>query len=179
LGKSFARIEPAHRDFIARQRIFFAASATAASRVNVSPRGTDAFRVIDETTVAWLDKTGSGNETAAHVRADGRVTVMFCAFEGPPGILRLFGRGESLRVGTDAFEALRAGVFEGASPPGLRQIVRVRLDLVRTSCGFGVPLFEHRGERDTLDRWATSKTPEELAAYRREKNTTSLDGLPA
>lgn len=178
MGKRFHRIEPAHRDFIERQRIFFAASATGSSRVNLSPRGADAFRIIDDRVVAWLDRTGSGNETAAHMKADGRLTVMFCAFEGPPMILRLYGRGEILRPGTPAFEAVHRDVFAGAAPSGLRQIVRLAVDLVQTSCGFGVPLFDYRAERDSLDRWAASKTPEELAAYKAEKNATSIDGLP-
>src|SRR5271169_5186418 len=103
MGKQFPSLDASHRDFIARQRIFFAASAAPGARINLSPRGTDAFAVLDERTVAYLDRTGSGNETAAHLKADGRLTLMFCAFEGPPNILRLYGRGAVLQRGTDAY----------------------------------------------------------------------------
>jgi hypothetical protein len=146
--------------------------------VNVSPRGTDAFAVIDERTVAYLDRTGSGNETAAHLKADGRLTIMFCAFDGPPNILRLYGRGEVLRRGGLAYADLLESAFDGVEPAGARQIVRLDIDLVQTSCGYGTPLFDYRGERPSLDNWARSKGEEGLEVYRREKNLVSIDGLP-
>ena len=146
--------------------------------MNVSPRGTDAFAVIDERTVAYLDRTGSGNETAAHLKADGRLTIMFCAFDGPPNILRLYGRGEILRRGSPSYAALLESAFGGVEPAGARQIVRLDIDLVQTSCGYGTPLFEYRGERPSLDNWARSKGEEGLKAYWREKNLVSIDGLP-
>ena len=169
---------PACRDFIARQKIFFAASAAPGARVNLSPRGTDALAILDELTVAWLDKTGSGAETAAHLKADGRLTLMFCAFEGPPNILRLYGRGEALRRGSEAYRAILASAFAGVEPPGARQIVLLHVDRIQTSCGYGVPLFAYRGERPSLDNWARSKGEGGLEAYRREKNAVSIDGLP-
>jgi Pyridoxamine 5'-phosphate oxidase len=178
MAKQFAHLEASHRDFIGRQRIFFAASAAAQARVNVSPRGTDAFRIIDERTVAYLDQTGSGNETSAHLKADGRLTLMFCAFDGPPNILRLYGRGEILRRGSEAYAGLLRTAFGGAEPTGARQIVRLAVELVQTSCGYGTPLFDYRGERSSLDNWARAKGVEGLEAYRREKNTVSIDGLP-
>jgi predicted pyridoxine 5'-phosphate oxidase superfamily flavin-nucleotide-binding protein len=178
MGKQFASMTPAHRNFIARQRIFFAASATATSRVNVSPRHTDALRVLDERTVALLDLTGSGSETAAHLRADGRITLMFCALDEPPSILRLYGRGTSLPRGSEDYAALLASVYGNQEPLGARQIVRIDIDLVQTSCGYGVPLFEYVGERDTLHRWAEQKGDAGLEEYRRQKNARSLDGLP-
>jgi hypothetical protein len=178
MAKQFPHLDASHREFIARQRIFFAASAAPNARVNVSPRGTDAFAVIDERTVAYLDRTGSGAETAAHLKADGRLTIMFCAFDGPPNILRLYGRGESLRRGSPAYSELLQSLFGGAEPLGARQIVRLHVDRVQTSCGYGVPLFEYRGERPSLDNWARSRGEDGLEAYRREKNSFSIDGLP-
>jgi Pyridoxamine 5'-phosphate oxidase len=180
MGKQFTSMTPAHRDFIARQRIFFTASATATGRVNISPRPTGALRVIDERTVAYLDLTGSGSETAAHLRVDGRITVMFCALNEPPSILRLYGRGVSLArsSSSSAYSALLASAFDNEEPLGARQIVRIDIDLVQTSCGYGVPLFEYIGERDTLRRWAEQKGDAGLEEYRRVKNAHSLDGLP-
>jgi Pyridoxamine 5'-phosphate oxidase len=178
MGKQFPAMTPAHRDFVARQRIFFTASATATSRVNVSPRPTDALRVLDERTVAFLDLTGSGSETSAHLRADGRITLMFCALDEPPSILRLYGRGTSLPRGSEDYAALLASMYGSPEPLGARQIVRIDIDLVQTSCGYGVPLFEYVGERDTLHRWAEQKGDAGLEEYRRQKNARSLDGLP-
>jgi len=174
MGKQFPNLDASRRDFIGRQKIFFTASAAPGARVNVSPRGTDAFAVIDERTVAYLDRTGSGAETAAHLKADGRLTIMFCAFDGPPGIMRLYGRGEVLRRGSPGYAELLESAFGGAEPLGARQIVRLLVDLVQTSCGYGVPLFDYRGERPSLDNWARSKGE----AYRREENLVSIDGLP-
>jgi hypothetical protein len=178
MAKQFASMTPAHREFIARQQIFFTASATAASRINISPRPTDALRVLDERTVAYLDLTGSGSETAAHLRADGRITLMFCALEEPPSILRLYGRGISMPRTTGDYTALLASAFDHQEPPGARQIVRIDLDLVQTSCGYGVPLFDYVGERATLRRWAEHKGEAGLEEYRQEKNASSIDGLP-
>jgi predicted pyridoxine 5'-phosphate oxidase superfamily flavin-nucleotide-binding protein len=178
MARQFASMTPAHRDFIARQRIFFTASATATSRVNISPRPTDALRVLDERTVVYLDLTGSGSETAAHLRADGRITLMFCAFDEPPSILRLYGRGTSFARNAEDYAALLASVFENKEPLGARQIVRIDIDLVQTSCGYGVPLFDYAGERSTLRRWAEQKGDAALEEYRRYKNARSLDGLP-
>ncbi len=178
MAKAFPSIDAGCRDFIGRQRIFFTASAAPDARVNVSPRGTDAFAILDDRTVAYLDRTGSGNETAAHLKADGRLTIMFCAFEGPPNILRLYGQGEVVRRGSQAYREILASAFGGAEPAGARQIVRLHVDRVQTSCGYGTPLFEYRGERPSLDNWARSKGEDGLEAYRREKNAVSIDGLP-
>ena len=178
MGKQFPSMTPAHCDFMARQRIFFTASATASSRVNVSPRPTDALRVLDERTVAFLDLTGSGSETAAHLRADGRITLMFCALDEPPNILRLYGYGTSIPRATSDYASLLASFFNNEEPLGARQIVRIDIDLVQTSCGYGVPLFEYVGERETLRRWAEHKGDAGLEEYRRQKNARSLDGLP-
>ena len=178
MAKMFDHIEPEHRRFIARQPVFFTASAAAGSRINLSPKGLDALRVLDERQVVYLDRTGSGNETAAHLAADGRLTLMFCAFGGAPLILRLYGRGEVLPRGGAAYQALLADHFAGAEPPGARQMVRLKVELVQTSCGYGVPLMAYEGDRESLDRWAQAQGPDGLVAYRAQKNRLSLDGLP-
>lgn len=178
MGKQFERIEPSHREFIEKQRIFFNASATAEGRVNVSPRDGAALRVLDPNHVLYLDKTGSGNETAAHLLADGRLTLMFCAFEGPPMVLRLYGRGRILRRGGPEYAALLASEFGDAEPPGARQMVLLQVETVMTSCGYGVPLFDYVDERTQLTRWAESKDEKGLEEYWRQKNMKSIDGLP-
>ena len=178
MARQFPRIEPAHRDFLLRQKVFFTASAAADGRVNVSPKGLGALRVLGENAVCYLDHTGSGNETAAHLLASGRLTLMTCAFDGPPLILRLYGQGRILPRGGADYAALLADAFDGTEPAGARHIVHLTVDLVQTSCGFGVPLFDYVEERPTLTRWAEAKGEAGLAAYRREKNTRSLDGRP-
>ena len=177
MAKQFERIEPAHAAFIRQQKIFFTASAAATGRVNVSPRGTDALRILDPNTVAYLDETGSGNETAAHLRASGRLTIMFCGFENVPMIMRLYGQGRSLPRGTPEYDALLATAFNDQEPAGARQIIRLDIEMVQTSCGYGVPLFDYKEERPTLRRWAEKKGEDGLAAYRREKNVRSIDGF--
>lgn len=178
MAKQFPEIDDKLSSFIARQKIFFAGSAAEGTRVNISPRGTDTLRLLGPNRLCYLDRTGSGSETAAHMLADGRLTLMFCAFEGPPMILRLYGRGTVHHRGSDAYAQMLAAVFEGREVPGARQIVVQDIDLVQTSCGYSVPFFDYREERPTLDRWAESKGEEGLAAYRREKNAFSMDGLP-
>lgn len=178
MGTKYAAIDDQHRAFIDRQRIFFTASAAPDTRVNVSPRSTNAFRVLGPNAVAYLDRTGSGNETAAHITAGGRMTIMFCAFEGPPMILRLHRKGRVLHRGTAEYDRLLADAFGGDEPRGTRQIVVLDADLVVKSCGYGVPLFDYRDERVSMDNWASTKSDAEIIAYRRDKNRVSLDGLP-
>lgn len=165
------------RAFIEAQRVFFVASAPLSGdgHVNLSPKGLDCLRVLGPDRVAYLDLTGSGNETSAHLRENGRITLMFCAFDGPPSILRLYGTGETALPGSDTWEELRPLFGEY---PGVRQIIVATIARVQTSCGFAVPLFDYVGERDTLIRWAESRGPEKLDAYRAEKNMVSIDGLP-
>lgn len=178
MAKDYPALTEHLRAFIGSQHFFFTATAAKDARVNISPRSTDWFRVIGDNAACYLDRTGSGNETAAHLLADGRMTVMFCAVEGPPLILRLYGRGRVIPRGSEAYGELLAGPFGGEEPLGARQIVRIDFDLVKTSCGYGVPLMDYRGERDTMDRWAEAKWPDGLIAYRAEKNVASMDGLP-
>ncbi|RIY03514.1 pyridoxamine 5'-phosphate oxidase family protein [Aureimonas flava] len=178
MAKQFDRIEPAHREMMARQAIFFMGSSAGDSRVNIPPRSTAHFHVLGDLAVAYLDLTGSGSETAAHARAGGRATIMFCTFEGPPQILRLYGRPRIAFRGSPDYRAFVAERYPQGEPAGARQVVTIDLDLVQTSCGYAVPLFEHVGERPVLDRWAEAKGEEGLEAYRREKNMESIDGLP-
>lgn len=178
MGTQFPALNDKLRAFIDQQKIFFTASATGSSRINVSPRSTEWFRVVDDNTVLYLDRTGSGNETAAHMKADGRMTIMFCAVEGAPRILRLYGRGEIIHRDSEDYPRIVETMFDGKQPKGARQIVRLTADMVQSSCGFAVPFFDYKGERDGLDRWGADKDDEDYRDYWRKKNVTSLDGLP-
>jgi Pyridoxamine 5'-phosphate oxidase len=149
VGEQFPKLDAKHREFIGQQQVFFTASAAPSARIKVSPRATEAFAIIDDKTVVYLDRTGSGNETAAHLKADGRLTIMFCAFSDPAKILRLYGRGEVLRRGSAAYDELLASAFAGAQPIGARQMIRLHLDLVKTSCGWGMKGSRHIGAKKT------------------------------
>lgn len=177
MGKFFDSIQPAHQAFIEKQKIFFTGSAPlgAGGHVNVSPKGLDSFRVLSPTRVAYMDIVGSGNETSAHLLENGRITFMFCAFDGPPNILRLYGRGYTVLPGDAEWEEL-AALFELRLTT--RQIIVAGIDKVQTSCGFSVPLYDYTGERDHADKWAEKKGAAGLEAYKIEKNRVSLDGLP-
>jgi hypothetical protein len=176
MGKVLPQLTDGLRDFIGRQRLFFVATAPAGGgHVNLSPKGLDSFRVLGPTTVGYQDWVGSGNETSAHLLHDGRVTFMFCAFEGSPLILRLYGRGRTVLPGDPDWAAL-APHFP-ASRPGVRQIIVAELTRVQTSCGFGVPEYTFGAERDGLVRWADETGADGLADYQREKNAASIDGL--
>ncbi len=176
MGKTSDQIDDAVRTFIQAQAMYFVATAPLAKDglVNVSPKGLDTFRVIDETTVAYLDLTGSGIETVAHVRENGRIVVMFCAFQGPPKILRLHGLGHVVEPRDSEFAALKNLFPEFEST---RAIIVAKVQRVSESCGFGVPLLKFEGERDQLRAWARKKGPDGLAQYRAQKNRASLDGL--
>ena len=163
--------------FIVAQPLFFVASAPlgAEGHVNLSPKGLDCLRILASNRVAYLDLTGSGNETSAHLAENGRITLMFCAFSGAPNILRLYGRGTVALPDTSAWNELH-GVFPNHA--GARQIVVINVERVQTSCGFAVPLMEFVEQRDTLLRWAENRGEDRLNDYRQEKNFTSIDGLP-
>lgn len=176
MAKQFPALDDEKRAFIERQHMFFTASGTGEGHINVSPKGLDALRVIGPNAVVYLDRTGSGNETAAMMRKDGRLTIMFCAFEGAPMILRLYGKGRILRRGSEDYAGLLRDHYKGEEPPGARHMVRLDFDIVQTSCGFAVPLFEYKRERVALTRWATARGEEGLEDYRRQKNMISLDG---
>jgi hypothetical protein len=167
-------ISPQIADFIREQPVFFVATAAAEGRVNCSPKGGDTLRVLNETTVAYLDLTGSGSETSAHILADGRLTIMFCSFGHKPLILRLYGRGEVVREREAKWPDLISLFTE---VPGQRQIIVLHVESLQTSCGFGVPRMELVEPRNELINWANKKGPEAMAEYRAKKNRLSIDGL--
>jgi hypothetical protein len=177
MGKTYNEISPDLAAWIAEQRVFFVATAPLSGEglVNCSPKGMDAFRILGPREVAYLDLTGSGVETIAHLRENGRIVIMFCAFMGPPNIVRLHGRGEVIEPGHAEFDSLEQ---QFPSYPGTRAIIRVQLTRIGDSCGYAVPRYDYAGERDTLVRWAENKGPEGLADYHLQKNARSLDGLP-
>ena len=159
--------------FIKEQKVFFTGTAGMEGKVNVSPKGMDTFRIIDPLRVMWLNLTGSGNETAAHLLENGRITIMFCSFEGKPKILRLYGKGRSIHRHDQKFSDYITMFPHMLSA---RQIIDIRIELIQTSCGFGVPLYEYKGQRDQLPKWADSKGEEGIKEYWKEKNLVSLDG---
>jgi hypothetical protein len=180
MGQSCGALTADHIAFIAAQKLFFVGTATADSTVNVSPKGRDALRVLGERRVVWLNLTGSGNETAAHVQACPRMTLMFCAFEGPPQILRVYGTARTIQCGEecgeDGWDELY-GLFEPLA--GARQIFDLAIDKVQTSCGMAVPMYAYGGDRTALDSWARRKGNDGLERYWKRKNRRSIDGLPA
>ncbi|MEW6131659.1 MAG: pyridoxamine 5'-phosphate oxidase family protein [Pseudomonadota bacterium] len=175
MAKRFNSLSGQHIDFIRAQKIFFVGTAAPGSRVNLSPKGMDTLRVIDDRRVAWLNVTGSGNETAAHVEIDPRMTLMFCAFEGPPLILRLYGNARAIHIKDPEWNELYA-LFKPL--PGARQLFDLSVDLVQTSCGAGVPLYQYMGDREELNEWSRKKGEDGLRQYWLEKNQFSIDGLP-
>lgn len=175
MAKFYSSINLSLRNFIGEQKIFFTATAPENGRVNVSPKGIDTFRCINEKTVAYLDLTGSGNETSAHLQENGRMTIMFCSFSHQPLILRLYGQGRVLRPRDQDWESVHS-LF--ASLPGERQIIVLDVDSVQTSCGSGVPFYEFKGERPALIEWADKKGEQGIYEYWQAKNLKSIDGLP-
>lgn len=177
MGKLHDSIKPAHKEFIEKQHIFFVSTAplSADGRVNLSPKGLDCFQVLSDHKVGYMDLVSSGNETSAHTLENGRITIMFCSFEGAPNILRLYGKGFAVLPGSSEWDeyAPHFTIY-----PSTRQIIIAEIDLVQTSCGFGVPLFEYKGERDIHFEWAEKKGSDGLQEYIKEKNLVSLDGLP-
>ena len=175
MAKFYPALDDQLRAFIARQHMFFVATAPQDGRINLSPKGLDALRVLDERRVAYLDLTGSGNESAAHLLENGRMTLMFCSFEGDHLILRLYGQGRVVARQDAQWQEL-AALFPPL--PGIRQFIVLDIESLQTSCGAGVPLYAYQGERDALLNWLEKKGEEDVRAYRLEKNRISIDGLP-
>lgn len=177
MGKEFAEIDDRIRHWIGRQQMFFVATAPldGSGHVNCSPKGLDSLRVLGPRQLAYADVGGSGIETVAHIRENQRITIMLCAFDGRPKIIRFFGKGRSVEPGDAEFEALAAGF---PAQPAIRNFVIVDVERIMDSCGYGVPLYEFVAHRDSLTNWVQAKSDEQLAAYRRENNAMSLDGLP-
>jgi hypothetical protein len=178
MSKLHENIDNDLAEWIGQQHVFFVATAplSADGHINCSPKGGDCFRVLGPREVAYLDYTGSGAETAAHLNENGRIVIMFCAFTGKPDIVRLYGAGKVVLPGDDTFDSL---ISRFPYNPGTRAIIHVSLDRVSTSCGFSVPLMEYVEDREVLHKWAAAKGPEGLEQYRTEKNAVSIDGLPA
>lgn len=174
MGKKLDSITPQLRTFIEQQKIFFVGTAAERGSVNVSPKGTDSFRVIDKNKIVWLNLTGSGNETAAHLLQNKRMTIMFCAFEGKPIILRLYGKAAIYHKRDPQFN-----IYEKLFPKnvGSRQIIEMHIDLVQTSCGFAVPFMDFKEERTTLNDWSKKQGTENIEAYWENRNTKSIDGF--
>ncbi|MGI0490444.1 pyridoxamine 5'-phosphate oxidase family protein [Alkalinema pantanalense CENA528] len=175
MAKFYPELTEELQDFIRQQHIFFTATAPLQGRINLSPKGIDTFRILDTQTVAYLDVTGSGNETSAHLIENGRMTIMFCSFTDKPWILRMYGTGQVVRP-RDAHWPRLAEQFP--TVPGTRQIIQLAIDSVQTSCGMGVPLYEYEGERQSLIHWAEKKGEAGLKEYWTEKNQQTIDGLP-
>lgn len=171
----YEALEAKHVEMIARQPVFFVATAAEGARINLSPKGYDAFRVLSPTQVAYLDLGGSGNETHAHLAADGRITLMFCNFQQPALILRIYGRGRAVLPQDDEWEGLAAHF---TLLPGTRQIFVIEIESVQTSCGWGVPFMEFQEERQTLKKAHAQANPDEWAA-KMSLRISSIDGLPA
>lgn len=175
MGKRIEALTPELKDFINQQKIFFVATAMEKGRVNLSPKGMDTVRVLSPQRVVWLNVTGSGNETATHLQHLNRITVMFCAFEGKPMILRLYG---TAKVYHERDGEWKDYIHLFPEQPGSRQIIDINIDLVQTSCGMAVPFMDFREERTELKAWAEKQGEEKLVDYRKNKNTMSLDGIP-
>ena len=188
MGRVYEAIDDHQRAWIARQPLFFVGTAPldGAGHVNLSPKGPiGTLRVLDDHTVAYLDVIGSGAETIAHLRENGRIVVMLCSFEGPPRILRLHGRGEVVTASEPRFDALlEQAAFEQSTPgESRRAVIVVAVERIADSCGYGVPLMRYEGERPHAGAWAEKKLRvggrDALAEYQAEMNAISIDGLPA
>ena len=173
MGKRLDHITPQLQEFIEEQKIFFVGTAMETGTINVSPKGLDTLRVINENEIIWMNLTGSGNETAAHLLQNNRMTIMFCAFEGKPLILRLYGTAQSFNKNQVEFREY-SKLFPQI--PGSRQFIKMKVNLVQTSCGFGVPLMDFKSEREVLTDFANTKGEDGIRQYWKDKNTVSLDG---
>jgi hypothetical protein len=175
MGKQYDHIPERQQKFIKEQKLFFVATATTDSKINVSPKGMDSLRILDQKRIVWLNLTGSGNETAAHLLENNRMTILFCAFEGAPLILRVYGNAKTYHPRDTEFQDL-VGLFPKIA--GARQLIDIEVEMVQTSCGTAVPFYEFKGDRNQLKQWAEDKGEDGLETYWEERNTKSLDGNP-
>jgi hypothetical protein len=175
MSKLYTSITKRLQLFIEKQKMFFVATAPTNGRINLSPKGMDSFRVVNEHKVLWLSVTGSGNETAAHLLENNRITIVFCAFDGAPNILRLYGKGKAIHPKDKEWEEL-VSLFP--ETPGTRQIFEIDVESAQTSCGMSIPFYNYQGERNQLNDWAEEIGEEGIQDYWKEKNQTSIDGLP-
>jgi hypothetical protein len=177
MGSVYSQLNERLRELIAEQHVFFVATAPlgAEGHLNLSPKGLESFAVLDDTTVAYLDLVGSGIETVAHLRENGRIVIMFCTFSGAPKIVRLYGRGRVVEPQDAEWHTFAS---EFPSYTGARSVIVVDLERVSDSCGWGVPLYDYVGQRTQLVEYADNKGPEKLAEYKQKNNARSIDGLP-
>lgn len=175
MGQQYTEISDKLVSFVEQQKIFFVGTATSDSKVNISPKGMDSLRVLDSKRIIWLNVTGSGNETSAHVQQQPRMTLMFVAFDGNPMILRVYGQAQVVHMNDPEWAQLISR-FEPV--PGARQIFDLKIEMVQTSCGMAVPFFDYQQDREQLRDWASNKGEEGVKAYWHEKNQLSLDGKP-
>ena len=173
MAEKFPHLEQQHIAFIAQQHMFFVGTAGAEGMVNVSPKGMDSFRVLDSNKIAWLNLTGSGNESAAHVLENSRMTIMFCSFDKQPLIMRLYGNARVIHHRDEQWSEL---IQLFPEIPGARQVFELDIDMVQTSCGYAVPHYEFSSDRQTLANWAEKRGQENIESYWKEKNSSSLDG---
>ena len=173
MAEQFPALDAKHIEFIQNQHMFFVGTAGAEGRVNVSPKGMDTFRVMDNNRVIWLNLTGSGNETAAHILENGRMTIMFCSFDRQPLILRLYGESKVIHESDSDWQQL---LSEFPDFTGARQVFDMQIEMVQTSCGYAVPFYEMTGERPTLTKWADNRGRDGIKDYWQEKNLKSIDG---
>lgn len=179
MGKFHTALSTEHQAFALQQKMFFVATAPLQQdgHINLSPKGMDTFYILSPTQVMYLDFIGSGNETSAHLLENQRITIMFCAFDGKPNILRMYGKGSTILPSNPAWKTYYTH-FEAANYPNVRQIFIINIDMVQTSCGYGVPFYAYQGERTIMSDWAARKGEEGLATYIQNNNLTSIDGLP-
>ncbi|PMJ89922.1 pyridoxamine 5'-phosphate oxidase family protein [Vibrio sp. 10N.261.55.A7] len=174
MGKQFGALTDKHIEFIGLQKIYFVATAASTGTVNLSPKGGDSLRVLDANTIAWQNLTGSGNESAAHILKDTRMTIMFCAFDGAPMILRTYGQARMLHQ-SDTEWGQYCDLFPKSQ--GTRQIFILDIDMVQSSCGMSVPYFDYQDDRHDLSRWTDNREKSDIEAYWRKKNQHSIDGF--
>lgn len=175
MADQFPELSEAHQKFIAKQKMVFIGTAARDGRVNVSPKGHECLKVVNSNEILWLNLTGSGNETAAHLLDTNRITLMWCAVEGPPMILRVYGSAEAIHPRHPDWEACNALL---PAPLGARQYYRVKVEMVQKSCGYAVPLFDYKAERDSLKNWTEDRGQDGIEAYWDERNRQSIDGFP-
>lgn len=175
MAKFYDKLTSRLQSFIKNQKIFFVATAPEEGRINLSPKGMDSLRVVNENRVLWLNVTGSGNETAAHLLENSRITIMMCSFEGAPNILRIYGEGRAIYPVDSEWKEV-VGLFP--ETPGTRQIFDIRVESAQTSCGMSIPFYDYKGERETLNDWAKEKGDEGIQKYWQDRNLTSIDGKP-
>ena len=175
MSKFYDKLTNRLQTFIKNQKIFFVATAPEEGRINLSPKGMDSLRVVNENRVLWLNVTGSGNETAAHILENPRITIMMCSFEGAPNILRIYGKGQAIHPGDSDWNDV-VGLFP--ETPGSRQIFDITIESAQTSCGMSIPFFEYKGDREELNDWAREKGNDGIQKYWQDRNLTSIDGKP-